>query len=249
MRHALLVALALLACSPGIASAGGINIAWGDCGMAGSVLQAFSCDRNTGVDLLVGSFEPFQDFPQVSVIEADIDVFFRGPVVPAWWQVQPAGPCPVNRFSVLGVSSVPPPACPDPWQGQINGTAVTITPSVQGDARRARITVTRWVSLESAATVSAGTEYLAYILALGRARSTGSDACWGCEEPALLTAMTIRLMGPLGDILLNSPLDRWYVCWQCACYVSSHGEIGFGPPCPATPISAPTWGAIKGFYR
>src|SRR5712691_11289697 len=91
---AVLVLLVLPMFVPTAHAAGGLNLRWNACfGDAGVPNKTFACDRNTGVNTLVGSFVVGAEVPQVSGIQIYIDVATASSTLPAWWQFKNTGSC------------------------------------------------------------------------------------------------------------------------------------------------------------
>jgi hypothetical protein len=60
------------------ASAGALNLRWNECwGDGGVQNRVFACDRNTGSEVLVASFVPRFDFPQMTADEFVVDLRHR----------------------------------------------------------------------------------------------------------------------------------------------------------------------------
>ena len=90
MKKTLVAACSLLALCASVASAApGIDLAWNDCGAAGTTSQTWTCDTNTGIPFtLFASFIPPAGINQFVGISSQMDFrssstryFIRGPLV------------------------------------------------------------------------------------------------------------------------------------------------------------------------
>jgi hypothetical protein len=235
-----LLALTLLA-TP--SHAGGINLAWNDCGSFGSATRTFACNTNTGVEHLYTSFVPSVTTPQLFVVRYEIFIDTNQATLSPWWDFGGSGHCHLNGLGGNADFTLGPFSCADPWQGGlVVGSAPFYYYQYLGIPNRARIAV----GLVAASPLgvpplTGGTEYYANDVVFTHQRSTGTGACAGCTDGACLVLQYVQLQGEGGaqiEMLLN-PLFGQSVTWQTG-----------APSCPgATAARTPTWGQVKSLYR
>src|SRR5712671_318272 len=107
MKKATLLCGMLLAITATVASAGpGVNLKWDRClGDGGTLNKAFACNKNTGTNTLVGSFELGTEISaatgaQASGLEIVVDLASGTPTLPAWWTFKNAGTCRTNSLGM-----------------------------------------------------------------------------------------------------------------------------------------------------
>src|SRR5438876_1807217 len=131
--------LALMACT---ASAAGLNLFWNDCPPAtgtGTPNDAFACNNNTAVHIMVGSYFPPAGMTAVNGNEIVVDLQTSAAVLSPWWNMGTASGCPgrtgtpSSDFNFVGG----PFTCTDYWQGQASG-GISYNPGT-GGPNRARI--------------------------------------------------------------------------------------------------------------
>jgi hypothetical protein len=241
--------LGLMVLAPPAVFAGGIGLSWDDCVAPLPAVKHFACNTNTGFDNLIGSFEPYVGIPDVTGVQATIDLVFRDGIVPSWWQTGVGG-CRLAGLSVTGVFSDQQTACTDPWQGQALNDPVMVEPAFGGNPARLRITVSLGVPVSAAFSVAPGTVYYAYRLQIRHTATVGSGSCSGCDVPALIMPYETRLTTVnSGDNIIANLIDTGIVCWQCDCGLYSEGGGAYFGTCAATPALNRTWGGIKSLYR
>jgi hypothetical protein len=243
MKKTLLISGVLLALTASVAAAGGINLAWDDCG--GPENKAFACNTNAGFNNLVLSFDPDVAIPDLNGSNPIVDLQTASPDLPAWWQFKNVGTCRQNSLLADGE----PGSCPnDPWQ--LLGTASIAGYFTQANApqiipipNRARMYCSISVPGASAAAVTPGNEYFLFRIRINNAKTVGTGLCDGCQVPVCLVLNEVLLTSSnSGDNRLYAPLTRNFVTWQ-------GGAIG-GAGCPgATPAVNKTWGQLKSIYR
>ena len=82
----LLAAITVSASMTRSASAAGVDLAWDDCGVYGTMLKTFSCNSNVGLPfMLYGSFVPPPDIDQFVGIAAQVDVCTMTSSFVDWW--------------------------------------------------------------------------------------------------------------------------------------------------------------------
>jgi hypothetical protein len=242
----LLISVVLLAVTASVASAGGINLLWNDCGSlgggAGVMNRSFACNSNNGNNDLYVSFEPDVNI-NVSNADLTIDLQSAGTVLPAWWQFKSPGTCRQASLS----TRVDPGTCFDLWEQQANFSiaayfTVANAPQIIPSPNRARILGSVGTGF-FVSTVRPGTEYFCFQVRINNQKTVGTGSCAGCQEPVCLVLNELRLSTyDSGDFLLYAPLDSNFATWQ-------GGAIG-GPGCPgSTPTLNRTWGRVKTLYR
>jgi len=226
--------------------AGGINLAWDDCGAAGSTNKYFACNTNVGNNDMYASFDPPMTLSNVNGNILIIDLQTAASSLAPWWQFKNAGSC--RTTSLLGRQSEQF-YCLDPWSGQgtpgIVAYFVTAnTPSMP--PHQARIIANIAVPSPFHPQVDPGTEYYSMVLRINNAKTVGTGACAGCQDPVCIILNEIMITQPSGtpggSPKLTNPLLSHYVTWQ-------GGLINtFG--CPGgSPTVNRTWGQLKGLYR
>ncbi len=235
---------ALVAAAP--AAAGGINLSWDDCGVAGVENKTFACDTNTGDRFRVyASFVAPAGLDRLCGLESQVLFDFASPTVPSWWAVHSTGTCRQASMAMtvlFGGYGVPPYTCLDPWNGQLfAGWDWTIGFEAPN---RARFRMAGAMPDVFETAVPEGTEAYAFAIAINRAKTVGSP-CTGCDIGATLTLTSIRLAelthdkGVIEYTVLSNPVLRQQVNWQSG-----------APGSPSvTPTQARTWGAVKALYR
>jgi len=176
LRRIALVLTLLLAAGPAYAAGAGLR--WNEC--EGESNRNFACDRSTGSDVLVGSFQT-----PAAIDLLGIEVYFRitSPegAVPSWWHMWDSGDC-RRAASNLSVDMSGEAGCDDPWLGQATGLYAPHSYSERG--------LELWMIMAVPATapssLSPGRTYAAFRLNITHARSTGTAACTGCSTPACI---------------------------------------------------------------
>src|SRR5437667_4862062 len=84
MKKTLVAACSLVALCASVASAApGIDLAWTNCGLAGTASQTWVCDSNSGVPfVLIASFIPPSGINQFVGITSQVDFTSTTPVLP-----------------------------------------------------------------------------------------------------------------------------------------------------------------------
>ena len=254
MRRLSLALLLLIVAFP--ARGAGSGLRWNSC--RGPSNRAFACDRSTGSELLVGSFESPTSL-QLCGVEVYMRITTADGAMPSWWQMYSRGSCRQSSLSVeFDVSTET--ECDDPWQGQAMGGLAyydTTPPSggwpTQGTGG-AYVKFVMAVPQIAAQTVSAGRQYAAYHLSINHSRSDGPAACDGCAKPACIAVELMRLGQPCHrtdpseqcesrDVDLTTGLSGMggganVVTWQ-----------GGTPTCGAGLAKVSTWGELKKRFK
>ena len=217
--------LLVLLASP--AGAAGIDLAWDACRgePAATSAKHFACDVNTGGESLWLSFEsPITGNPGLVEVALEFRTLGGGPL-PAWWDFKDFASC---RRGALGDATEPTnwtPTCASWTFGVIPSFEIT-----RIDYQFPTADVGRMVmGSRTAGSVTAGQRYLACRVQLTHARSTGLQACAGCQEPMRITLTAVNVAGHV----MTQPITQNYVLWQSA----------------PTHARATTWAAVKSLYR
>ena len=242
MKKTLVLAGSMLALMATIASAQGINLAWNDCGAAGTGFNSSTCSTNSGVPFtMVASFLPPAGVNRMGGMSAQVDITSNTASLPDWWK-HGTGQC--RSTSGLSISfdfTGGPFTCADYWAGQAaGGFAYDIG---FGSPNRARLRVQAAIAAGTEGPVAPGTEYYAFKANVQRAKSTGTGLCAGCSEPMCIVLNSVQLFQPLeegNDPEITNPANSNYVTWQL-------------PVVAGCPLSTPTrnssWGQVKSLYR
>jgi len=233
-----------------VITAGTCALGWSDCrGAGGTKLRTFSCATNTGNRSLIASVTPSAAIPNITGIEASIDVIGNvGEALPDWWRFD-TGACRVNAVvpsAVIGANT-----CTDPWLGLATVGVHFDPPAVVGAINQGRLRVVAAVAPASAATFAAGNETFTFQITITNTKTTGGGACAGCSKPVALVMRSIRLTRPagIGDITIDmGPAGGPHIAfWQST---PSGFVVGVGPEVHASgiwldvPDSNPTTGPV-----
>lgn len=235
MKRLLLTCIACAALAT-TASAGGMNLAWNDCGAFGQSNETFACNTNSGFHTLIASFVPPAD---MSLFGTDLTIFLSTsqPALSPWWNMTTTTGCRPTAFSTNSIFTSGPFNCVDPWNGSAAGGQL-YTYQYLGDLQTARIRANN--AVPGSVPVLAGTEYYDMNLLIGNQKTVGG-ACAGCADGICIVLQTMTLAGPSGNPLyvLTSPVVSQFVTFQSS-----------APSCPAaTPTRSSTWGQLKSLYR
>jgi hypothetical protein len=235
----------VLACFAAPAHAGGINLAWDDCGTQGLMLKNFACDTNTGAEVLVASFVSPAPLTQMVALEGFALIAVSQPTISPWWDFSSTG-CRANRLSWSANFTLGPYTCVDPWAGNAaGGLAVTnsyVAPNV--------VWVRTVQALPNTITVDDVTEYYAFKLILANGKTIGAGSCGGCQDAACIVLQTLRLDQPqgVGDYTVSTPLYHQDAYWQCSGSMVTDDPWPCQTSCPV-PAKNRTWGHIKSLYH
>ena len=234
-----LAAVVVTPVRPALAS--GINLAWGDCGTFGTMMQTFACDVNTGAPFaLVGSFVPPAGVDEFLGIAAQVDLCTMTPTFVDWW-AHGAGQCRGTGALTVGFDFTSGPFnCTDFYFGQAaGGFAYDVS---FGDPDRARLRIQCAVPIDNRGPVDPSTEYYAFRVNINRSKSTGVGSCAGCTTPVCIILNSLQLFQPpeaANDPILSNPVSNNNVSWQ-----------GIVPSCPfIVSAKATTWGQVKARFR
>lgn len=230
----------------------GCNLRWNNClGDGGAINRNFTCDTNSGVETLVGSFVPAWDINSATGIEIVMDLASAGTTMPAWWSFKNAGACRIQSIATNFVLPATAVGCADWSNGQAAGGIGSYNIGLRG-ANTARVTLAIAVPLGAATDLVGRKEYFAVNLHINHSKTVGTGACGGCSTPVCIvlnrTKMTTPVLGH-ETYYVQGPsnlTDSDYATWQGGAGVSASGTTG----CPAaTPSVRSTWGAVKSLYR
>lgn len=248
MRHVLILALPLILV-PALASAsGGINLAWSDCGQAGTSYAAFSCDTNAGTSTLIISAMPERDMPEFNGTQVVVDMQIDADEVSPWWTYAADG-C---RYGALTVSfdfTAGPATCADPWNGSAIG-GLNYQAPYNGDLQRMRLRGVGVYSSSATHSLSPGVEYYLMAFRFDHRQTVGDGACAGCFDKVCMVLNSVWLTQPLAvndDEILTNPLFSVVATWRCP-----GGPAADAPGCfyyCGTPAHRSTWGEMKSLYR
>ncbi len=230
LRRVALVFALLLAAGP--AHATGAAIRWNSC--EGTANRNFACDRSTGSEVLVGSFQTPAVIDLLG-IEVYLRVTSPDGEVPSWWRMWAASDCRRNSSS-LSVDVSGETECDDPWLGQATGLYAPHSIDARGLDLRMVIAVPK----QAIQTIAPGRTYAAFRLTINHARSNGTAACAGCEKPACIVIERMVLATPQKrDVELTTGING----------LGGFGHIatwqGGTPTCGAGAPKASTWGELK----
>ena len=243
MRRLLLAACLLSIATPALA--GGVNLAWGERCWPDNPIdwRSFACDTNGGIEQLTGSFRLYADLQGFFGIEAIVDLWSPGTLLPDWWQLWNPGACRESSLTATwDFSTSPPGRCPSPWQGQVVGgigayqTALFPPPTgIVSAPYRGRIKLA-FVMPTDRTTLSRTLEYRAFRLAIDHQRTVGDSPCTGCAAGVCLQLSQIMVLGD-SYMAISAPAVNRLLEWN-------------GPAmCLGDPVRNTTWGRVKSLYR
>jgi hypothetical protein len=184
----LVLAAAMLGMGPP-ARAAGVALRWGSC--QGTANRNFACDRSTGSELLVGSFDPPSGVNQLSGIEVVLRITSASNDAPSWWQMFANGSC--RRTSVAASFDMSDQMeCDDLWSGLATGGIALWQPDGSG----INVKMVAAVAQNLVFPVPSGRTYAAFKLLINHSRSNGSGACSGCDVPVCIKLEAIHISQP-----------------------------------------------------
>jgi hypothetical protein len=262
--RAALLAMALAFSSPALVSAAppGVNLRWDQCfSDGGTANKTFACDTNAGSERLVMSFVLDSDMSQVSGNEVVLKIQSASATLPSWWLMKNPGTC--RQTSLAFVSTIQAGAvnCVD-WgdAAKVGGIGV-YTVGYYGD-NSVRVALAIAVPPSDLADLVAGQEYFSGALIINHAKSVGTGACTGCDQPVCIVIEQLNITTPTvaNDIRVaggasapNSEFARWQNALETnvtfECHVMSGCTHTFACVDASTPTRGSTWGAVKALYR
>jgi hypothetical protein len=252
MRKALSVSGLLLLLVAPLAHAGNVSMRWNKCYGEGTGVanRSFTCDTNSGSELLVGSFIYSAPLADVVQVDAIVDLAASSASLPAWWQFTGGSVCRSTSLSAdinFDPSNL---ACSDWADGLAPIAGMSYSAGVRS-ANTSRVLVSASIPVDAAPTLFAWNEYFAFNLAINHLSTSGAGSCAGCSTPMciMLTSISLTRSSTSTPIVLSGPTngtDANYVTWQGG----GAPAVGSVTGCPAaTPTRNTTWGAVKSMYR
>jgi hypothetical protein len=242
----------------------GVNLRWDQCFSDGGVMnKTFACDTNTGSERLVMSVVLDADKADVSGQELRLMLQSATPTLPSWWAFANVGTC--RQTSMTFATALPLGAvnCLDWADGQATGGIGSYSIGFFGP-NSVLLQIAAAVPQSSLATLLAGQEYFVGSLVINHAKTVGTGACLGCDQPVCILFDRLRVTTPVFENNLtlinaaNGP-DSQFARWQgghetnVAVDCSGH-NLGCihsftCVPATATGTRGSTWGAVKALYR
>ena len=218
--------LGLLVFSPAANAAPGLNLSWDECGTLGVSAKSFSCDTDSGEDVLVASFVAAPDMPAFSFVRAYFEIRFDTPFPPPWWSFDPWNlGCRFGYLSpttdAFGIQG-----CAVPWM-PAKLRLVTAKTSVDGTRALVLFTMVR-----EAGALPLETEIFLFKVFLTH---KGTLVCEGCDQGVEIAFTELAVSQGTGPAIysLLGPAQRNVVTWN-------------GGLVPTRPTS---WGQIQALYR
>lgn len=196
-----LALFALLLCAV-TAHADGVALRWNSC--EGSANRNFACDRSTGSEMLVGSFQAPAGINQLSGIQVYLRIVSANNTVPPWWTMSRGG-CRTTGMSISFDMSDQM-ECTDPWEGQAMGGLARYEADGSGAID---VLIGAAVPQSALRALDSGRTYAAFKLLVNHQRSSGGGACEGCTTPMCLRFEAIRLVEP-GRLYADGHRDELY---------------------------------------
>jgi hypothetical protein len=238
---ALTCALFLVTSDSAVASPGGLNLGWNDCGGDPATLnRTFACNTNSGINTLVGSFVTPCCITAMNSNEIVMNLQSASATWPAWWGMA-TGLCRPSSLSTNFDFTAGFISCIDYWQGGAVGGQ--LLDQIVGNRARLRAVVALPAGDSRITAIPEGDEVYSYKVNINNQKSVGG-ACPGCQTPVCIVLNSIKLVQPPGtpggDKFVSAPAVRNFATWQGVivfdCYL-------------ATPARNTTWGSIKTQYR
>jgi len=241
----------------------GVNLRWDNCYLdGGAINKTFACDTNAGTERLVMSFVLPADMASVSGQEIRATIVAASPTLPNWWLFKNVGTC---RQTSLAYSSALPPGsvnCVD-WSGGTEAGGIgAYSVGFNGQPNSARVTIAEAVPVTGLETLFAGQEYFACSLLINHAKTVGTGACTGCDQPVCLVIESLNVTTPVlaNNVYIaggangpGSEFARWQGALETShafsCTVMSGCTHDFSCVPAVTPTRSSTWGAVKSLYR
>lgn len=248
MKKVLVLCAAMLLVGASLASAAGVNLAWGNGCWAENPVSAktFACDVNTGNAQMTGSFALAADQPTFVGSVIVLDIQFDGvTTVPAWWDFFNATSCRQTSLSVSSdFSTAPQTSCTDMWFGGGGGGVAAyqteVFPPPQGPLPDGRARLKwAWAIPDPTSPLTAGTEYYVFRVTINNVKTTGAGLCDGCATPATIVLNEVLAAPQTGlpEIVTAEGTNRC-IKWQASTV-----------DCAAVPNRSRTWGQVKSLYR
>ena len=238
--------LLLAVASPALAS--GVGLRWGSC--EGQSNRNFACDKSTGSELLVGSFDAPSGIANLSGMEVILRITSAGGTVPSWWQMFANGSC--RRSSVAASFDMSDQfECDDVWNGQAGGGLA----KWDNDGTGINVGMAAAVPRSAWGPISSGRQYAAFKLIINHLKSSGPGACGGCETPMCIKVEMIRLTDP--GRLIDANSHKWEnKTWDLTDGITGMGGAsqvatwqGGTPNCAAAASKVSTWSELKARFK
>jgi hypothetical protein len=194
----------------------GINLAWDDCGEAGTELHTFACNDNSGAPFtLIASYRPPAGLTEFLGMSAEMLIATESASLPNWWK-HGAGHC--RGMTGLATNfdfTAGPFNCFDFFVGQAAGGFAYDVEYL--NPNQARLRVQCAVPFDNRGEIDPSLEWYAFKVLLLRAKTTGTGSCSGCDIPACILLNEIQLFQPpdlANDPVISTPLIRNRVYWH-----------------------------------
>ncbi len=242
-RLASLFAVLLLATS---ARAEGVALRWNSC--EGTANRNFACDRSTGNELLVGSFQAPGGINDLSGLQAYLRIVSPNNTVPSWWMMTRGGCRSTSLAMSLDVSDQL--ECSDPWEGTAMGGLARFVPDGSGAVDVILVAAVPQNALRS---LDPGRTYAAFKLLVNHQKSSGGSACEGCSTPMCIRFEAIRLVQP-GRLYPDGHRDeRYHEMTTGIAGLGGSANIatwqGGASSCTTGGSKPATWKQLKDLYR
>jgi hypothetical protein len=252
-RRRLLPALLLLAAST--SSAGTLNLRWTDClGDGGVANRAFACDRNTGSNVLVGSFVLPAPHTFTTGEEIVVDIATAGASLSPWWDFRNVGACRQFALSISFSPTATALQCID-WSATAGGL-MSYSHAAFFGPNTVRLIAAAAVPGETSEDLVASQEYFSFTIVISDIKTVGTGSCAGCLTPACLGFNSMKLSSLVqgnNEVFTPGPalaqLTDAVATWQGGAGAAIPYPFG-GLACPRpTSTRASTWGSVKALYR
>jgi len=264
MKKSLLLAAAMMIASATLASAGTVqrgdlSLGWANCRVNGGGVsnQNFACNTSSGNGpLLVGGLigNANSNFTSINSAFLYVDIFSETATLDPWWVLTDPPVVGCRPLSVWGIdmANAAGAACDRSYWAEI-GNPVQASRYFYPTYAANHATLRFLVAVDAAVAASSpqiglGEESHIFSGRLGRAQTTGANACAGCLNRVCLyfaqadmfqtsnDNFQIGVVGPPN----NPAAGQAYVTWQFPV-----GEVA----CAGTAVRNGTWGSIKSLYR
>lgn len=241
-----LICLLTASCFPAalaLAQSGYAYLAWDDCSSAGVSTRSFACNTNSGSESIVMSFRPANATDPIYRLDAWLAVGDEAfSVLPDWWSLLATG-CRTTSLRANADFTPTSGACTDPWYGT-GFVTLAVTKFAIFDSQLRRLVIHAAVEIPhaAAAPLDPATEYYGVRLVLNHAKTVGTGACAGCEQPMCLSLYPYcsTTANPASPIARTLSLDPGFtgIVWnggqRCSRLTATRNR---------------TWGTLKSLYR
>ena len=230
------------------AHASGVALRWGSC--QGQSNRNFACDKSTGSELLVGSFDPPSGLSNFLGIEVVLRLSSANGAVPSWWQMYASGTC--RRTSVSASFDMSDQfECDDAWSGQGGGGLG----KWESDGTGINVWIVAAVPQPAIGPIASGRSYAAFKLIINHQKSNGPGACGGCDTPMCIKLESIRLTnrGRLVDANSHKYDDKYFDLTDGVSGMGGASQVatwqGGTPNCAAAASRVSTWSDLKKRFK